>query len=111
MSDKMNWTRVNHENLARAHGYQRLSKPRLTGLFGLNKAHKGERCPFCNSAAVRRRSRFGPFLGCGSYPKCKATRNLSPDGSRAIGPWKIKGTKQSDTPATEAATTELANAA
>ena len=28
-------------------------------------------CPKCESPMVRRTSKYGPFFGCSSYPKCK----------------------------------------
>ena len=28
-------------------------------------------CPKCESPMVQRKSKFGPFLGCSGYPKCK----------------------------------------
>jgi ssDNA-binding Zn-finger/Zn-ribbon topoisomerase 1 len=27
-------------------------------------------CPKCEGPLVERRSKYGPFLGCGTYPKC-----------------------------------------
>jgi len=29
---------------------------------------------------VRKASRFGPFMGCSRYPKCKFRRALTPEG-------------------------------
>jgi len=34
------------------------------------------KCPKCGSRLVRRNGRFGPFLGCPRYPKCRYTENL-----------------------------------
>jgi DNA helicase IV len=37
-----------------------------------------EVCTTCNQGVmVKRRSRFGPFLGCSRFPACTNTRNLS----------------------------------
>lgn len=33
-------------------------------------------CPQCHSALVERKGKFGSFLGCSNYPKCKFTHNL-----------------------------------
>ena len=33
-------------------------------------------CPKCGAALVERHGRYGIFLGCSSYPKCKFTVNL-----------------------------------
>jgi DNA topoisomerase-1 len=35
-----------------------------------------EACPECGAALVRREGRFGPFIGCSAYPKCKYTRQV-----------------------------------
>ena len=36
-----------------------------------------ELCPTCGEGfLVPRKSKFGPFLGCSNYPKCKHTHNL-----------------------------------
>jgi len=38
-----------------------------------------ELCPICRDGfMVRRKGKFGPFLGCSNFPKCKHTRNLDP---------------------------------
>jgi DNA topoisomerase I len=33
-------------------------------------------CPICGKPMLKRSGRFGPFLGCADYPKCKGTKNL-----------------------------------
>ncbi len=44
-------------------------------------AETDEVCPECGEGhLVRKASRFGPFLGCSRYPKCKYRRALTPDG-------------------------------
>ena len=32
-------------------------------------------CPRCGSKLVLRNSKYGEFLGCSSYPKCKFIKN------------------------------------
>jgi DNA topoisomerase-1 len=34
-------------------------------------------CPKCGKPMVRRSGRFGPFLGCSDYPKCRGIKNLA----------------------------------
>ena len=34
------------------------------------------KCPQCGNELVLRKGKFGNFLGCNSYPKCKFTRNI-----------------------------------
>ena len=41
-----------------------------------------EPCPKCGKPMVRRTGRFGPFLGCSEYPRCRGIKNL---GERAYG--------------------------
>lgn len=36
----------------------------------------GNICPLCGSKLVRRNGKYGPFMGCSSYPKCRFTRNV-----------------------------------
>ena len=44
-------------------------------------ADTDEVCPLCNEGhLVRKASRFGPFMGCSRYPKCKFRRALTPEG-------------------------------
>jgi DNA topoisomerase-1 len=39
----------------------------------------GEKCPECGGELLEKRGRFGKFMACSTYPKCKYTRNI--DGS------------------------------
>jgi DNA topoisomerase-1 len=36
----------------------------------------GEMCPKCGSELLRRKGRYGEFIACGNFPKCKYTTNL-----------------------------------
>lgn len=36
----------------------------------------GDVCPLCGSELVKRSGKYGPFMGCSSYPKCRFTRKL-----------------------------------
>jgi DNA topoisomerase I len=38
-----------------------------------------ETCPDCGGPMKLRPGRKGPFLGCAKYPKCKGTREASPE--------------------------------
>ncbi len=35
------------------------------------------RCPKCNSKLIKRNGRYGQFIGCETFPKCRYTRNLA----------------------------------
>ncbi|OAA31204.1 DNA topoisomerase I [Kosmotoga arenicorallina S304] len=38
-----------------------------------------EKCPECGSPLVTRNGKYGKFIACSSYPKCKYTRNVTID--------------------------------
>lgn len=53
-----------------------------TEIKSLKKADPtGEICPSCGGDLVKRRGKFGEFIACGNYPKCKFSKNL--DGQNA----------------------------
>ena len=37
----------------------------------------GEACPECGADLVKRKGRFGEFIACSAFPKCKYSKNLS----------------------------------
>lgn len=37
----------------------------------------GENCPECGAELVKRKGRFGEFIACSAFPKCKYSKNLS----------------------------------
>jgi DNA topoisomerase-1 len=39
-----------------------------------------EACPTCGDQLVKRKGRYGEFISCNTYPKCKYTRNIAKDG-------------------------------
>jgi DNA topoisomerase-1 len=41
----------------------------------------GEACPECGGALVTRRGRFGDFIGCANYPRCKYTQRAQAQAS------------------------------
>jgi DNA topoisomerase-1 len=60
------------------------------------------KCPVCESPMVKRMGRFGPFLGCSDYPKCKTIVNLDKEGNPkwpAPGEAKQIGAKKAATKA------------
>ncbi len=54
----------------------------------------GEICPECGSELLLRKGRFGEFIACSNFPKCKYTKNLNE-------------TEQEDTSAPSEATNEI----
>lgn len=33
-------------------------------------------CPRCGGTLIKRKGKYGSFLGCSNYPKCRFTENL-----------------------------------
>lgn len=48
---------------------------RAAHLEEAQRVASGEACPWCGSELVERNGKYGPFMGCSSYPKCRYTRN------------------------------------
>jgi DNA topoisomerase-1 len=42
-------------------------------------------CPEGRGRMLQRQSRYGPFLGCSEYPKCRTSLKINPDGSLKEG--------------------------
>lgn len=45
-------------------------------LAKLQKETPAQACPRCGGELMKRKGRFGLFLGCSNYPACRYTRNL-----------------------------------
>lgn len=43
-------------------------------------------CPQCSSPMTLRHGKFGPFLGCSSYPECKGIVNIAKKGEKVYRP-------------------------
>ncbi|MHB8245064.1 MAG: 3'-5' exonuclease [Acidimicrobiales bacterium] len=64
-----------------------LDDPRVT-VTGNNRSHV-ETCPRCyQGTMVERNGKFGRFLGCSNFPKCKHTRDLERRSSSDLAPRK-----------------------
>jgi RecB family exonuclease len=48
----------------------------VSGFYGGEGANGSTRCPSCDGRLRERNGRFGTFLGCENYPRCRFTRNL-----------------------------------
>ncbi len=57
----------------------------------LKEKYKAKKCDKCQSDMALKRGRFGLFLGCSAYPKCKNILNLDDDGSKIKCPLCNKG--------------------
>lgn len=51
----------------------------------LKEKYKGEICDKCGSEMLVRMGKFGPFLGCSAYPKCRNLKNIEKDGQNEKG--------------------------
>lgn len=55
-----------------------------TGIKSLKTATPiGEKCPECGSELVLRKGRYGEFIACSNFPKCKYSRNIAKDNERS----------------------------
>ncbi|ALF48285.1 DNA topoisomerase I [Campylobacter concisus] len=43
----------------------------------------GEKCPECGSELVLRKGRYGEFIACSNFPKCKYSRNVAKDNEKS----------------------------
>lgn len=57
----------------------------------LKENYKDKKCDKCQSEMLIKRGRFGLFLGCSAYPKCKNILNLDDDGEKIKCPLCNKG--------------------
>ena len=55
-----------------------------TGIKSLKTATLiGEKCPECGSELVLRKGRYGEFIACSNFPKCKYSRNVVKDNEKS----------------------------
>ena len=55
-----------------------------TGIKSLKTATPiGENCPECGSELVLRKGRYGEFIACSNFPKCKYSRNVAKDNEKS----------------------------
>ncbi len=50
----------------------------------------GEKCPECGGDLVERSGRYGKFIACGNFPKCRYSRNIKNNESEKNGEVKAK---------------------
>ena len=81
--------------------YPKCKTTKRIGATGGEKGEKakaeptGENCEKCGASMVYRKGRFGPFIACSNYPKCRFTKKLS-QVKEAEGP--EEGRPSSDQP-------------
>ena len=42
----------------------------------IKQKHDSDICPFCGKKLIKRTGKYGQFMGCTGYPKCKYTRQI-----------------------------------
>ncbi|PLX21593.1 type I DNA topoisomerase [Candidatus Parcubacteria bacterium] len=50
----------------------------------LEEKHKDEKCEKCGEPMAVKNGRFGPFLGCSAYPKCKNIKSLDQNAKTGV---------------------------
>ncbi len=50
----------------------------------------GKECPKCGGELLRRRGRYGEFIACGNFPKCKYTTDLDGKAPQELEKSNIK---------------------
>jgi DNA topoisomerase-1 len=50
----------------------------------------GEKCPECGSELLLRKGRFGEFVACSNYPKCKYTKNINQAPKKEVVKLSVK---------------------
>jgi DNA topoisomerase-1 len=53
-------------------------------------APTGEKCPECGSELLLRKGRFGEFIACSNYPKCKYTKNINTQPKKELVKLSVK---------------------
>ena len=65
-----------------------------TGIKSLKTATPiGEKCPECGSELVLRKGRYGEFIACSNFPKCKYSRNVAKDNEKSAETGTTTATK------------------
>jgi DNA topoisomerase I len=53
-------------------------------IIELEKKYTNTKCDKCDSEMKVKTGRYGPFLACSAYPKCKNIKNVSSTGSPTV---------------------------
>ena len=64
-----------------ANGEKIPSDPKIVAL---EKKYAGEVCNKCGSEMKVKTGKYGPFLACSAYPKCKNIKNITDDNAKKI---------------------------
>ncbi len=80
-------------NIKKMGGGPEASPEKSAKITELEKKHAGETCDKCGSVMAVKVGKFGPFLACTAYPKCKNIKNIiqAGDGKEVDCPSCKKG--------------------
>jgi len=82
VAEKMEWVEALREF------YEPFSKALSEAEVKMEKVKKEiktkEKCPKCGKPLVIRQGRYGDFMACSGYPKCKFTKNLPQEEAKAL---------------------------
>ena len=53
-----------------------VKKEHIKNLKNVYNADYSKLCPKCGGKLVQKSGKYGPFLACSNYPKCRYTRNI-----------------------------------
>jgi DNA topoisomerase-1 len=56
---------------------KRIISSKASGAERAKPVLTGENCEKCGAPLVYRKGRFGPFIACSNYPKCRYTQKMS----------------------------------
>jgi len=81
-------------NIKKFGGDSNPSKPEDAGLKDLQEKYAGEVCTKCGAPMAVKTGKYGPFLACSAYPKCKNIKNIAGPSDGKQVPCPICGTGQ-----------------
>jgi DNA topoisomerase-1 len=71
-------------NIKKLGGGTAEDKPADPKILELEKKYAGEVCDKCGAAMKVRTGKYGPFLACSAYPKCKNIKNISSGSGKEV---------------------------
>ncbi len=71
-------------NIKKMNGGAASDKPADPKILELEKKYAGEVCDKCGAAMKVRTGKYGPFLACSAYPKCKNIKNIGSDSGKEV---------------------------
>ena len=73
------------KNIKSLNGEGKEAKEKSEQIKELEEKYKDEVCPKCGSPMAVKNGRFGPFLACTAYPKCKSIKSMKENTNASTG--------------------------